>query len=141
MHQPLTAQEAVELLPRLDRMERIQLASDALRALGVPCTCPETGGWKCPRELLVDQLIGPRHGDDLDYLESRRPHRTPPKARIPALLRTAVYERDAYRCVTCGTWNDLSIDHVIPESKGGPTTLDNLQTMCRSHNSRKGTRT
>ena len=60
------------------------------------------------------------------------------KAKIGAALRTEVYERDAYRCVTCGTHRALSLDHIIPESKGGPSTAENLQTMCRPCNSRKG---
>jgi hypothetical protein len=62
------------------------------------------------------------------------------KARIGRALSRAVMERDAYRCVSCGTHVDLSCDHIIPESKGGPTTLENLQTMCRPCNSRKGAR-
>ena len=61
------------------------------------------------------------------------------KQVIPAALRIAVFERDAYRCVTCSGWRDLCCDHRIPESKGGETTLENLQTMCRSCNSKKGT--
>lgn len=62
------------------------------------------------------------------------------KLAISAGLRTRVYERDAYRCVTCGGHVDLTCDHIVPESKGGPTTFENLQTMCRSCNSRKGTK-
>jgi hypothetical protein len=60
------------------------------------------------------------------------------KKTIKAPLRTKVFERDAYRCVSCGTHISLCCDHIIPESKGGPTTFENLQTMCRSCNSKKG---
>ena len=62
----------------------------------------------------------------------------PKKQRICRQLSRLVMERDAYRCVTCGTHINLSCDHIVAESKGGPTTLDNLQTMCRPCNSRKG---
>lgn len=62
------------------------------------------------------------------------------KKVIPAALRTAVFERDAYRCVQCGSWKDLRADHVVPEVHGGPTTLENLQTLCQPCNSRKGAR-
>lgn len=62
------------------------------------------------------------------------------KMKINADLRRRVFERDAYRCVDCRGWEDLTADHVIPESKGGPTTLENLATRCRSCNSRKGVR-
>lgn len=62
------------------------------------------------------------------------------KQAIPRALAKQVFERDAYRCLDCGTHLDLCCDHVLPESKGGPTTLDNLATRCRSCNSRKGVR-
>lgn len=61
------------------------------------------------------------------------------KREIGNSLRTKVYERDAYRCRGCGTHLALTCDHVVPESKGGPTTLENLQTLCQPCNSAKGT--
>lgn len=73
------------------------------------------------------------------WLTWKNPPADPPKkVKIPRSMAKAVFERDAYRCVTCGSHIDLTCDHVIPESKGGPATLDNLQTMCRSCNCRKG---
>lgn len=62
------------------------------------------------------------------------------KAKISRSLSKRVFERDAYRCVTCGSYLDLTCDHIIPESQGGPTVFENLQTMCRPCNSRKGTK-
>lgn len=64
----------------------------------------------------------------------------PKKAKIGRDLARRVYERDAYRCVDCGSYLDLTCDHIKPESLGGPTTFENLQTMCRSCNCRKGAR-
>lgn len=62
------------------------------------------------------------------------------KQPIPRAVAKQVFERDAYRCVRCASWTDLTVDHIHPESKGGPLTLDNLQTLCRSCNSAKGDR-
>lgn len=62
------------------------------------------------------------------------------KAHIKSSLRKQVYERDGYRCVQCAGWVNLSVDHIIPESQGGTTTLGNLQTMCVPCNIRKGAR-
>lgn len=57
---------------------------------------------------------------------------------ISLQVRTAVYDRDGWACVTCGRGDDLSLDHIQPVSRGGSDDIDNLQTMCRSCNSRKG---
>ena len=62
------------------------------------------------------------------------------KQKIPNSLRTKVFERDEYRCVYCGTHMDLCADHRHPESKGGETTIENMQTLCRSCNVKKGTK-
>lgn len=66
----------------------------------------------------------------------------PPRYRppIPANLRQAVYGRDGHQCLHCGTRDDLTLDHIYPYSLGGEDTLDNLQTLCRPCNSRKGAR-
>lgn len=60
------------------------------------------------------------------------------KKRIPGNIRTQVYERDMYRCKECGTHKALTVDHIYPESLGGESSLENLQTLCKSCNSRKG---
>ncbi len=54
--------------------------------------------------------------------------------------RHAIYSRDGYKCLKCGQTdiNELSLDHVIPKSKGGSNDEHNLQTLCRCCNSRKG---
>lgn len=44
------------------------------------------------------------------------------------------------KCVTCGTTENISMDHIKPLSRGGTHTIDNIQPMCRSCNSRKGNR-
>jgi hypothetical protein len=59
---------------------------------------------------------------------------------ISSVFRTEVMERDAYRCVLCNGHRQLTVDHVIPVSAGGPTTLENLRTLCAPCNIRKGGR-
>lgn len=60
------------------------------------------------------------------------------KTVIPTELRWEVWRRDNFTCKHCGSRHDLTVDHIIAESKGGPTTIENLQTLCRPCNSRKG---
>jgi 5-methylcytosine-specific restriction endonuclease McrA len=53
----------------------------------------------------------------------------------------AAYERQDGRCAVCGLVFDLSdmhADHITPWSKGGHTTPDNCQMLCRDRNLRKG---
>ncbi len=62
------------------------------------------------------------------------------KAKISTNVRWEVWERDNFRCQHCGVRRYLSVDHIVPESCGGGRELSNLQTLCRSCNSRKGAR-
>ena len=53
-----------------------------------------------------------------------------------------VLVRDRFRCAYCGTRKDrLSIDHIIPKSKGGKTNFENCVAACKACNLRKGGRT
>jgi 5-methylcytosine-specific restriction endonuclease McrA len=53
--------------------------------------------------------------------------------------RHAIYRRDGYRCVWCGSTDQpLSLDHAIPRARGGTHRSDNLITACkRCNDSRK----
>jgi hypothetical protein len=44
------------------------------------------------------------------------------------------------KCKKALTWDDFSLDHIMAYARGGKTQLRNAQLMCRSCNSRKGTR-
>lgn len=55
--------------------------------------------------------------------------------------RRRIFKRDGYKCVTCGSPEDLTLDYVVPLSKGGQRADANSATRCRSCNSAKGART
>lgn len=52
-----------------------------------------------------------------------------------------IFQRDGFRCVYCGATENLSLDHVIPQSRGGSHEPDNLACCCLTCNSSKGDRT
>lgn len=54
------------------------------------------------------------------------------------LSRQNIFKRDGHSCQYCGSKKDLTLDHVLPRSRGGKTSWDNLTTACKSCNSRKG---
>jgi 5-methylcytosine-specific restriction endonuclease McrA len=61
--------------------------------------------------------------------------KVPYQARV-ALNRRAVFVRDGHRCQYCNAPAE-NIDHVIPRSKGGPHTWENVVAACRPCNARK----
>ena len=68
--------------------------------------------------------------------------------RIPqqtrALSRKNILMRDRYTCQYCGasgSATNLTLDHVIPRSRGGGSSWENLATCCHPCNNRKGNRT
>jgi 5-methylcytosine-specific restriction endonuclease McrA len=61
-----------------------------------------------------------------------------------AFSRRNVYQRDGFACQYCGatpSLRQLTLDHVIPRSRGGATSWDNIVTACGECNRRKGSRT
>ena len=62
----------------------------------------------------------------------------------PRLSRRLLFARDRHLCAYCGgvyAYADLSMDHILPASRGGRDTWSNLVTACRHCNQRKADRT
>ncbi|MCE8718154.1 HNH endonuclease [Bacteroides thetaiotaomicron] len=56
---------------------------------------------------------------------------------IPKTVVDAVWNRDRGKCVYCGSNENLHLDHIIPFSKGGDTSVENLQLLCQKCNLEK----
>lgn len=67
--------------------------------------------------------------------------RRPGRQKV-AFNRRNLFRRDDHRCQYCGTrGSDLTLDHVVPRSLGGPTSWENVVACCRACNAKKRDRT
>ncbi len=115
--QLISIRRAVVLLLQ-EKAELVEAAAEYLRAQGFSFEVP-----------LVIRLV--------------RYIRIPRRMRLPC-SRRGILARDRETCQYCGAQPGrahLTIDHVLPRSRGGQTTWDNVVTACRECNHRKGGRT
>lgn len=134
-----------------DRPKKIKMELFPMDDVDVDAAIGElaTGGF-----LVRYEVAGKRYVQIYNFAKHQVPHHKEVASEIPAPeghkqvtnhpyqvsneTREAVFERDGNRCLKCGSSNDLSIDHVVPLSKGGDNDTDNLQTLCKTCNSSKG---
>lgn len=97
------------------------------------------------RAEVLEQLEKPLHSASDTY---PWPHviRLVSYVRVPRAVqrkisRRALFARDNWRCVYCGTTaGRLTLDHVVPRSRGGDSVWENVVTSCAPCNLRKGNR-
>jgi 5-methylcytosine-specific restriction endonuclease McrA len=100
--------------------------------------------WKGKAEVL-EELEYPLHSASSTF---PWPHviRLVTYVRVPRgvkrkISRRALFARDNWRCVYCGTASGrLTLDHVVPRSRGGDSVWENVVTSCAPCNLRKGNR-
>ena len=81
-----------------------------------------SGSWERPSVILLTRYV-----------------RTPRVHAVP-VSRRGVLRRDEHRCAYCGR-SAATIDHVLPRSRGGRDTWENLVACCLRCNNVKGDRT
>jgi len=64
--------------------------------------------------------------------------RIPRHSHRRKITRRAVFARDDWTCQYCGSRSNLTVDHVIPRSKGGSSDWENIVASCAPCNRRKG---
>jgi 5-methylcytosine-specific restriction endonuclease McrA len=67
--------------------------------------------------------------------------RVPRDTRQRRITRRAVFARDSWTCQYCGSSQHLTVDPVVPRSRGGSSDWENIVTSCAPCNRRKGDRT
>lgn len=55
--------------------------------------------------------------------------------------RHRLFKRDNHECTYCGSKKNLTVDHILPKSRGGTNTWSNLITCCSNCNRQKGDKT
>jgi len=68
------------------------------------------------------------------------PYEQTSRTPIPEAVRSEVWRRDGGACVKCDSKQNLQFDHIIPVARGGATSAQNLQLLCRQCNQVKGAR-
>lgn len=120
-------------------------------------TCVRMFGMEICKECLFDVFMRAIITEQLpcepsSYVEEMARRYNPTKVRIAETdtqrlrreftnkgnsFRRKILERYQYRCVFCGDYRNLHIDHVVPLSKGGTNDESNLQVLCRTCNLKK----
>lgn len=107
---------------------------------------------KCRKESMVNGAHKSKYCTDCYSKEWRRTNKSKRRAIESAskefITPFSVFERDKWTCQMCGIftpvvyrgtieWTAPELDHIIPVSKGGSHTMDNLQCLCRRCNINK----
>jgi 5-methylcytosine-specific restriction endonuclease McrA len=88
---------------------------------------------------LIDKYNG-RYQDPLEVNirfsvpDAPLPYEQTRREPISEAVRSEVWRRDGGCCVKCGSNQNLEFDHIIPVSRGGATSVANLQLLCRACN-------
>ena len=115
-----------EELQEKERAERVRLRTEEEKAEIAEALKERQRRRELEKQVRLELIdAGELFGDEL---------KRPP---IPREVVDAVYRRDGARCVYCGSTENLQLDHIIPFSKGGATSLENLQLLCQKCNLEK----
>lgn len=114
------------------------------------CYKQRFGGWvnacnkfieyKMGAEILADDFILPEREDTKTQQKVKTDYKKENARNISLSVRLKVLYRDNFRCVFCGKspatdiGTKLHLDHIKPFSKGGKSTMENLQTLCEECN-------
>lgn len=111
--------------------------------------CRKFGGWRGALQAFVDYINDDSNDDGFERshnnaqnfnIDDEKAPKHTTKRDVNYRLRFKVMQRDNFKCCMCGASPakdsnvELHIDHIVPWSKGGETTIDNLQTLCSKCN-------
>jgi len=101
-------------------------------------------GYKSEKILHNQKVTAPPKHIHESFYKGKKRKRLLCGKSINAGIRFKILKRDKYKCRLCGASPavnprvTLHVDHIIPRAKGGETSFDNLQTLCKKCNLGKG---
>jgi hypothetical protein len=108
--------------------------------------CTKFIEYKMGGEILSEDFVLPDREEQKTQLKDKTEYKQENSRNVSLSLRLKVLSRDNFCCVFCGKspamdiGTKLHIDHIKPFSKGGKSTLENLQTLCEECNLGKSNR-
>jgi 5-methylcytosine-specific restriction endonuclease McrA len=91
-------------------------------------------------EVSADLMRSERQTFSIPHVIRLYSYVSVPRAASKRISRRAVFARDHFRCQYCGSDKHLTVDHVIPRSRGGDDSWENVVTSCAACNLKKGDR-
>jgi hypothetical protein len=119
-------------------MSAIPTAPPVMRFNPPPGWPPAPAGWTPPPGWQPDPSWPQAPTDWPLWVQNIAPVGERNTRSIPQDVKIQVAVRDQGRCRQCGSAQDLHHDHVIPWSRGGANTVNNIQLLCGACNRRKG---
>lgn len=119
-------------------MSAIPAAGPVMRFNPPPGWPPAPAGWTSPAGWQPDPSWPPAPAGWPLWVQNIAPVGERNTRSIPQDVKIQVAVRDQGRCRQCGSAQDLHYDHVIPWSRGGANTVNNIQLLCGPCNRRKG---
>ncbi len=89
-------------------------------------------GLACIPSFSRHQHVNPREAQS--ELPEPENFVAPTPKKVPTSIRDLVLARDEHKCVRCGSEEKLELDHILPQSCGGPHIAENLRTLCKKCN-------
>ena len=89
-----------------------------------------TQSWKEQHEKYLESIQDDLLESELMEVPKGKKH-IPDIRRVSSEVRQKVWKRDKGKCVDCGSKENLHYDHIIPLSKGGGNSVENIQILCQ----------
>ena len=130
----------MDILGTVQKMKLASPGTSFSRSVQVLYYTPQRGNkHEFNREYSYARLLALQN--EIKKAEEYKAQRNDERSKMTNSLRYDVMRRDKFRCVLCGASADdgvkLHVDHIIPVSKGGLTTMENLRTLCDRCNTGK----